>query len=1010
MGESESALRRAFDAAAVGIAITDLEGRFLEANSAYCRIVGYSEEELRGMGFMSFTFPEDRALNAALIADILAGRREDFSMEKRYRTRRGTVWVRMSVAAERDASGAVQRLVGVAEDITAHKRAERQTRVLDMTSKVAQLGAWWVDLPSGDTHWSEGVYAVFGLPPDHQPTVEDAIGRFIPEHQVILQAAFDRAIGDRQPFDLALELIDTGGRHVWIRNIGEPVVDASGAVVRVQGAFLDVSKLKDTEASLEENLRRFHGLADAMPLIMWTATADGVIDYVNNTFYSFSGLTGDVDPHASWPTLVHPDDREKVLGVWSASLASGEPLSTEYRLRRHDGVYRWIRTEGTPLVAPDGRRQMWFGTVLDIDESRRNQEAMRASEERFRLLARATNDAVWDWTIATDDMWWNEGFEKLFGYARSELEPGAASWESRVHPDDKARIYAGLDAIMGGAGDSWSDEYRFRCKDGSYRRVVDRGHVIRNAEGRVVRIIGGMTDVTSRREAEQRTAELAELVEKAQDAIVVRDLEGRISYLNRRAVELYGWSEAESVGADVRHLQFAQSVEALERANEATIRDGAWSGELAQSCRNGRTVLVEGRWTLLRRPDGTPYGVLAINTDVTGKRRLEQQLLRAQRLESLGTLAGGIAHDLNNVLTPILTTATALHETETDPTKREDFAVLESAALRGAEMVQQLLLFARGDEASRGARVNLGRVVSEVAKLVRETFPRNITATVQAPPGVWSVTANLTQMHQLLMNLCVNARDAMPSGGTLTVSVENVVLDHAQSARDLEAQPGPYVLLRVEDTGTGIPAAIQERIFEPFFTTKEVGKGTGLGLSTTHAIVRNHRGFLHLYSEEGKGTRFMIYLPAEITAQEAEEASVRQASLPRGNGELVLVVDDEEAVRHVTGRTLERYGYRVVTAPNGAAAVSAFARAGGEVAVVLTDMSMPVMDGPALVVALKSLDADVKIIGSSGLDANGKVAKAMAAGVTDFVPKPYTSEALLQAIRRIIDRAADKKG
>jgi CheY-like chemotaxis protein len=331
----------------------------------------------------------------------------------------------------------------------------------------------------------------------------------------------------------------------------------------------------------------------------------------------------------------------------------------------------------------------------------------------------------------------------------------------------------------------------------------------------------------------------------------------------------------------------------------------------------------------------------------------------------------------------------------------EDLKGIQHCAERGAEMVRQLLIFARGSDGRR-VRVGLRSIAADTHKMVRETFPKNISVELSAAEGLWDVQADTTQMHQLLTNLCVNARDAMPDGGHLIIGLENTVLDEVYTGMNLEAHPGPYLLVRVEDTGEGMHPDVLDRIFEPFYTTKEVGKGTGLGLSTVHAIVRGHRGFIHVYSELGKGSKFKIYLPAAQAISDDERAKAEQYPLPRGQGELILVVDDEELIRNVARRMLERYGYRVVTAPNGAEAVAIYAQMPGQIALVLTDMSMPVMDGPSTIVALRSIDPTVRIIGSSGLNANGNVAKAMDAGVQVFVPKPYTAEAMLRTIRRVL--------
>jgi CheY-like chemotaxis protein len=322
---------------------------------------------------------------------------------------------------------------------------------------------------------------------------------------------------------------------------------------------------------------------------------------------------------------------------------------------------------------------------------------------------------------------------------------------------------------------------------------------------------------------------------------------------------------------------------------------------------------------------------------------------------------------------------------------------LEASAQHGADLVKQVLAFARGVEGKR-ILLNPVHIINEIQDMIRDTFPKNITFSYNPHRGVWTVEGDPTQLHQVFTNLCVNARDAMPNGGTLKVTIENVVLDQMYADMNPESKVGDYVMVTVADTGSGIPADIRDKIFEPFFTTKEIGKGTGLGLSTTVGILRSHGGFIRVYSEMGKGTTFKAYLPATTTSNGVEDVAVVKNPLPRGNGELLLVVDDEERMRTVVQGTLEQFGYRVLLAANGAEAVALYAQHREQIAIVLTDMAMPVMDGPATIVALKSMNPNLKIIGSSGLPSDGDVAKAAVAGVKHFVPKPYTAETLLKIL------------
>ena len=326
---------------------------------------------------------------------------------------------------------------------------------------------------------------------------------------------------------------------------------------------------------------------------------------------------------------------------------------------------------------------------------------------------------------------------------------------------------------------------------------------------------------------------------------------------------------------------------------------------------------------------------------------------------------------------------------------------MASSARRGADMVRQVLHFARGVEGRRMS-VQVKHLLLDVEKILRDTFTKNIELRTNLPDDLWTVVGDPTQLHQVLMNLCVNARDAMPTGGVLTLSARNVEIDAQYAALDAEATPGAYILIRVEDTGSGIPADMLDRIFDPFFTTKEVGKGTGLGLSTSLAIVKTHAGFLRVYSELGVGTTFKAYFPAQTSHVDDDEATGILLTLPRGDGELILVVDDEAAVREITRQTLEAFGYRVLLAADGAEAVAIFAGRKDDVSVVLTDMMMPVMDGPATIQVLRRIDPAVRIIAASGLSANGPEGNAARLGVRHFLPKPYTAQTLLTVLRETL--------
>ena len=548
-----------------------------------------------------------------------------------------------------------------------------------------------------------------------------------------------------------------------------------------------------------------------------------------------------------------------------------------------------------------------------------------------------------------------------------------------------------------------NSEHTHLFPDGKRRTILANKVPLVDARGVVTGLVGIGRDITERKLAEEKIREQAELLNLAHDAITIRDMDQRIIYWNHGAERVYGWSSREAIG-QITHQLLKLDAQKITEARRLLLENGYWTGELVAQTKDGREVLVESSWTLVRDAAGQPKSTLAFSVDITERRKLEQQVTRNQRIESLGTLSSGIAHDLNNILTPIMVAVGMLKEQASDPVFARLIASLESSTQRGAQLVKQILTFGRGVKGER-VPIRLSDCVREVQQLVKETFPKNIQFEVNVPESLWLVIGDPTQIHQVFLNLAINARDAMPNGGKLAITFQNTTIDLTNTALNTEVRPGSYVLIQVADSGTGMNQKTLERIFEPFFSTKPHGQGTGLGLSTSLGIVKSHGGFINVYSELGRGSTFKVYLPAKATGELNEPEPVHQNILPRGNNELILLVDDEESICATVKKILERFGYRVVTAANGAEAVSIYATQGANIAAVITDMHMPIMDGPAAIIALQSINPQVKIIGSSGLAANGGVAKAASAGVQHFVPKPYTAEKMLRTLRAILDNA-----
>lgn len=592
---------------------------------------------------------------------------------------------------------------------------------------------------------------------------------------------------------------------------------------------------------------------------------------------------------------------------------------------------------------------------------------------------------------------WNHGAERLFGCPREEAL--GKSCDGLVGPPSRSQLAVAYKAAQ--RTGEWSGDFAFTDRN-QQRRLIDlRVTVIRNAAGFPCGQIALACDLAARRQTERQIREQAEMINQAAEALFVADLTGTILFWNVGAERLFGWPADEIIGRRAESL-FEVAGDEGRIAHDAVFTNGQWVGELRMAHRDRKSIPVESRQSVIWGEDGLPRARLCISSGITEHRRREEQFFRAQRMENIGLLAAGISHDLNNMLAPILLAAPMLRDHVQDPGALALLGTLERSAERGANLVRQILAFAQGVSGDH-TLVQVKHLMRDLASVISGTFPKSIRLEEYIASDLWPIKGNATQIHQVLLNLSVNARDSMPDGGTLRMRAENRLLDEASASEFEGGRAGPFLMLLVEDTGSGIAPEILKQMWEPFFTTKEVGKGTGLGLSTARGIIKTHQGFIHVTTAIGRGTCFRVFIPAAEGVVATPPLAAKR-DLPPGRGELILVVDDECRIRELTQTVLTRNGYRVLLAADGAEAVMLFAERAAEIRLVITDLHMPNLDGAMLGRALRRLNPATKLLVVSGLSSpsENRPGYRPEEFADAFLHKPFKPDALLSKVLQVL--------
>jgi two-component system cell cycle sensor histidine kinase/response regulator CckA len=761
--ESNRQMHEAQRIAALGNWEYDFASDCLTWSEACFRVAGVATTNFTPsrQGYLQCVHPDDQAAVHQEVEQAIRDR-APLDFEHRWVCPDGEIrYLHQRAQIVHDQAGNPIRMVGTLQDITQQQRAEekleRSQALLRVASHISRMGAWWVDLATLTMTWSEEMYDILEQPLDYVPSVEDAPQYYVPEDRDQIAAAFERCAQTGEGFDLQLRVVTAKGQSIWARTIGEAVRDSGGQIVRVQGAFQDISAQKMAEQKIRE------------------------------------------------------------------------------------------------------------------------------SEERFRLLSKATNDAIWDWDIVRDIAWRGEAYKTLFGYSDDETLTMNDWWRDRVHPEDRQSVLDCIQRTLDNGGGSWSQEYRFRCQDGHYAYVFDRGYVIRNAQGQPIRMIGGMLNLTE-------------------------------------------------------------------------------------------------------------------------KKSLEAQLLQSQKMEAIGQLAGGVAHDFNNLLTVILGCSELLltRVPKADP-MRSLVVDIHTAGDRASDLTRQLLAFSR-KQVLAPQIIDLNAIVSSLEKMLKRLIKEDIRLSSILDPDVPPIEVDPTQLEQVILNLVVNARDAMPQGGDLTLETGRVTIEHHESLGKLDCKPGTYAALTVSDTGHGITPEAKAHIFEPFFTTKPPGKGTGLGLATVFGIVKQSEGLIDVYSEVNEGTRFKLLFPGVSSSASLLPGAVSPPIKP--GQETILLIEDEADVRQIAKLALERLGYQVLEASHGQAALQRLDQDGDAIDLIITDVVMPGMNGRELVEHLRQRANLTPVLYMSGYTDDAVVRHGVINATDAFLQKPFTPSSLARKVREVLDKSA----
>ncbi len=824
-----------------------------------------------------------------------------------------------------------------------------------------------------------------------------------PDDRAHTMAQWGEVLRSGEPHDMEFRLLRSDGEYRWHITRQAPVRDAGGAVLRWFGTCTDVHGQKRDEAALRDSEERFRRMADASPVFIWIAGVDRRFAWINRSWLEFTGRSLEDAVERGWDGSVHPGDRAAALGAFRLAFEVRARYRVEYRLRRNDGEYRWVIDTGVPTFGAADEFTGYVGSAQDITERRQAEEELRRANE---LLSAVTDNAT-DAIFVKD----RRGRYLLFNPAAARFVQRPASQvlgrdDAALFDADSARAVMERDQAVMAAGRSDTAEETLTAA-GVTRVYQATKAPYRNAAGKVVGIIGISRDVTDRKRAEEALLLRDRAIQSISEGILITDPnlpDNPVVYVNRGFERLTGYSAGDVLGRNCRFLQGPDTdpVE-IARMRDAVRSRSSCSLELRNYRKDGTPFWNALRFDPIFDSTGRATHFVGVQSDVTERRALEQQYQQSQKMEAFGQLAGGVAHYFNNLLTVINGFGEILMaEIPADDARRGPVTEIVKAGERAAALTAQLLAFSRRTIVEPRI-LDLNQIVDNLGEMLRRLIGADVVFATLLSPRLGRVKLDAGQVEQVVMNLAVNARDAMPRGGRLTIETRDVELSPEEAAQRPGSSPGRHVLLVVSDTGDGMDDAVISRIFEPFFTTKPAGKGTGLGLATVYGIVKAAGGHLRVHSEVGRGSVFEVLLPVALDAPVVHAAPSSPAA-PRG-AETLLLVEDEAAIRKLARIALAGQGYHVLEADGGAAALAAARSHPGAIDLLVTDVVMPGMGGRELADAFRAVRPETPVLYMSGHTDDELVRRGVTNATDAFLQKPYTLLALARKVRDVLDAA-----